>query len=578
MYLRKKYKPSDSELRSNNKQLPIDMSKKKIFIILPIVLSCVIFTLAFNSDKHNFQLSQQLSIFNRVVKDLNLFYVDSIQPRKMITAGINSMLESLDPYTVYYPEDESDELKMMITGKYAGIGSMIRFHTDKKMTVIAEPYDNLPAAKAGLKIGDAIAKINGTDVRGMGTDSVSHLLRGEPGTIVKLEIERPGTKKPFLVEIERESIAMPPITYQGILRDSIGYILLESFTEECSKEMRRAIINLKGEGAKAFIIDLRGNGGGSLTESVNIVNLFVPKGKTIVTTKGKRKQADSTYKTTREPIDTESPLIILVDGQTASAAEIVSGALQDLDRAVIIGTRTFGKGLVQSTRNLPGNGYLKLTTAKYYIPSGRCVQALDYSHRNEEGVAQRIPDSLTNVFYTEAGREVRDGGGIRPDVEPKNEKLTTLLFYLLQDMAIFDYATQYYIEHDTIATADIFEISDEDYKEFKKYLISTGFNYDMQSSKILAKLKDMIEFEGYSEITKEEIASLEKKLQHNLEYDLDHFSKDVRTLLNNEIIMRYYGQKGEITYNLRKDTDLDECYKIFANRKRYDTILHPTQK
>ncbi len=554
------------------------MKIKRIPLALLLIVTCIVFTLSFNSDKHSFHLSQQLSIFNNIVKDLNLFYVDSIEPQKMITTGINSMLASLDPYTVYYPEEESDELKMMITGKYAGIGSMIRFHTDKKVTVIAEPYENLPAAKAGLKIGDAIISINGVDVRGMSTDSVSHLLRGEPGTVVKLEIERPGVKKPMMVNVERESIAMPPIAYQGILRDSIGYILLESFTDESSKEMRRAVINLKKEGAKAFILDLRGNGGGSLEESVNIVNLFVPKGKTIVTTKGKRKQADNTYKTTREPIDTQSPLLVLVDGQTASAAEIVSGALQDLDRAVVIGTRTFGKGLVQSTRELPGNGYLKLTTAKYYIPSGRCVQALDYSHRNEDGVAQRIPDSLTNIFYTEAGREVRDGGGIRPDIEPKNEKLTTLLFYMLQDMAVFDFANNFRIEHDTIAEADKFDISDDDYAKFKKYLISTGFNYDMQSSKMLVKLKEMIEFEGYSQITKEEMASLEKKLQYNLEHDLDYFAKDVKMLLNNEIVLRYYGRRGEITYNLREDTDLAECYKLLSDRKRYDAILHPEKK
>ncbi len=554
------------------------MRKNRFLFILPIIILGIISLLAFSNGGRNFQISQQLSIFNKIIKDLEMFYVDTIQPKKIVKTGIDAMLAGLDPYTVYYPADESDELKMMITGKYAGIGSVIRYHLDKKTTVIAEPYENLPAAKAGLKIGDALLSVDGVDVHGMSTDSVSHMLRGEPGSTLALEIERPGTKKPIRVTLKRENIALPPITYYGILKDSIGYIILESFTENCSKDMRRAVINLKEQGAKKFVIDLRGNGGGSLVESINIVNLFVPKGKTIVTTKGKREQANETFKTTREPIDLTSPLIILVNGQTASAAEIVSGALQDLDRGVIVGSRTYGKGLVQSTMNLPYDGYLKITTSKYHIPSGRCIQALDYSHRNNDGTVERIPDSLTNVFYTEGGREVRDGGGIRPDVEPKAEKLTTLLYYLLQDMAIFDFATQYRLEHDTIAPANVYEISDEDYCKFKEYLISTGFNYDMQSSKIVTELKKVIDIEGYTEITKDEIAALEKKLQQNLEHDLNHFAKDVKQQLTAEIIRRYYGQNGEIVYSLRNDSDLAESCNILNSAERYKEILTPKNK
>lgn len=534
--------------------------------------------MAFNNDRRKFQLSQQLSIFNTIIKDLDLFYVDTIAPEKLIKESIDAMLANLDPYTVYYPEKEADDLKMMITGKYAGIGSVIRYHTDKKTTVIAEPYDNMPAAKAGLQIGDAIIAVDNIDVRGMTTDSVSNMLRGEPGTKLTITIERPGEKKPRSITLERENIALPPIPYYGILHDSIGYISFNSFTERCSKEMRRAIIDLKNKGTSSFIIDLRGNGGGSLLESVNIVNLFIEKGKTVVTTKGKTKQVNEEYKTTREPIDTESPIILLVDGQTASAAEILAGSLQDFDRAVVVGTRTYGKGLVQSTRSLPGNGYLKLTTSKYYIPSGRCVQALDYTHRENDGTAKRIPDSLTNIFHTAAGREVRDGGGIRPDVEPKGEELSTLLFYLLQDMAVFDYATEYRLRHDSIAPANIYEISDEDYEEFKKQLIASGFSYDMRSNKLLKQLKDMIKFEGYEEITKEEIAALEKKLQHNLEHALTHFAKHVKMLLNSEIVKRYYGQTGETIYNLRNDTDLEECYRILENKDNYKALLTPKQK
>ena len=553
------------------------MRRRIPFIVFPLAVLSILTLLAFSNDRRKFNLSQQLNIFNSIIKELDLFYVDTIAPDKLIKDGVDAMLSRLDPYTVYYSEDDADELKMMITGKYAGIGSMIRYHNDKKTTVIAEPYDNMPAAKAGLKCGDALLTVDGVDVKGMSTDSVSNMLRGEPGTKLKWEIERPGVKKPMHITIERASIALPPIPYYGILHDSIGYILFDSFTENCAKEMRRAIVDLKGRGAKSFIIDLRGNGGGSLQESVNIVNLFVPKGKTIVTTKGKIKQANDEYKTTREPMDTESPLIILVDGSTASASEILAGSLQDFDRAVIVGSRTYGKGLVQTTRSLPGNGYLKLTTSKYYIPSGRCVQALDYSHRRSDGTVQRIPDSLTNVFHTAAGREVRDGGGIRPDVEPKSEELSTLLFYLMQDMTIFDYATEYTLRYDTIAPAATFEISDADYELFKKKLIASGFSYDMRSSKMLKQLKDMIKFEGYEEITKDDIASLEGKLQQNLGHSLEHFASHIKRLIGDEIVKRYYGQKGGVVYNLRDDTDIEEAFKILSDGERYKKILAPQQ-
>ncbi len=553
------------------------MRRRIPFIVFPLAVLSILTLLAFSNDRRKFNLSQQLNIFNTIIKELDLFYVDTIAPDKLIKNGVDAMLSRLDPYTVYYSEDGADELKMMITGKYAGIGSIIRYHTDKKTTVIAEPYDNMPAAKAGLKCGDALLTVDGIDVKGMSTDSVSNLLRGEPGTKLKLEIERPGVKKPMSVIIERASISLPSLPYYGILHDSIGYILFDSFTENCAKEMRRAIVDLKGRGAKSFIIDLRGNGGGSLQESVNIVNLFVPKGKTIVTTKGKIKQANEEYKTTREPMDTESPLIILVDGSTASASEILAGSLQDFDRAVIVGSRTYGKGLVQTTRSLPGNGYLKLTTSKYYIPSGRCVQALDYSHRKSDGTVQRIPDSLTNVFHTAAGREVRDGGGIRPDVEPKSEELSTLLFYLMQDMTIFDYATEYTLRNDTIAPAATFEISDADYELFKKKLIASGFSYDMRSSKMLKQLKEMIKFEGYEEITKDDIASLEGKLQQNLGHSLEHFASHIKRLIGDEIVKRYYGQKGGVVYNLRDDTDIEEAFKILSDGERYKKILAPQQ-
>lgn len=551
--------------------------KSKIITLL-FLLATIPTIMVMADGKHRRILTRQMSIINSIIKDLDLFYVDSIMPEIMIDKGIDAMLNRLDPYTQYYPESEVDELMMMTTGKYAGIGSVIRFHTEKKTTVLTEPYEGMPAHKAGLKAGDLILSINGKEVKGMSTDSVSEMLRGEPGTTLTIEYERPGKKGRKRIEFEREVISLPAIPYYGLQENNIGYIVLTSFTNECSKEMRKAIIELKKQGATSFVIDLRSNGGGLLNEAVEIVNMFVPKGKVIVTTKGKIKQSNEVFKTKNGPIDTESPIVVLVDGETASASEIVAGSLQDLDRAVIIGSRTFGKGLVQNTRNVTGGGYLKLTTAKYYIPSGRCVQALDYSHVIDQGKTSRVPDSLTNVFYTEAGREVRDGGGIRPDIEPKSEELSTLLFYLMQDMAIFDFATEYTLKHDSIAPAETFAISDRDYDEFKKLLKSRNFSYDLISVKVLKDLKEAMEFEGFTEIAKEEIASLEKKLQANLEHSLTHFEKEIRSLIDDEIVLRYHGQKGRIVYNLREDICLKEAYRILGNEKEYKKILTPAEK
>lgn len=551
------------------------MKRISRILLIAIFIATSSFQTAKADEQHKLQLSRQLSIFNSIVKELNLFYVDSIMPEKMIEKSISAMLRSLDPYTIYYSEEESDELKMMTTGKYAGIGSIIRYHTDKKTTVLSEPYEGMPAHKAGLQAGDLIISIDGKPVKEMSTDSVSNMLRGEPGTKLTLEIERPGKKGTMTFKLERASISLPPISYYGMLDSKTGYIILDSFTEECAKEMRKAVVDLKKQGAESFVIDLRNNGGGLLNEAVEIVNLFVPKGKTIVTTKGKIKQSNEEYVTRKEPIDEACPLAILVNGQSASASEILAGALQDLDRAVIIGSRTFGKGLVQSSRGVNGGGVLKLTTAKYYIPSGRCVQSLDYSHMLEDGRSSRIPDSLTTVFHTAAGREVRDGGGIRPDLEPKTEELSTLLYYLLQDMAMFDFATEFKLKNDTIAPASEFKIDDTTYSEFCEYLKSKNFSYDLRSVKMLGDLKKMIEFEGLGNVVKEELKALEEKLNADLGLSLEHFKKDIKDLLADEIIKRYYGQKGSIVYSLREDVDIKEACRILNDGDEYRKILKP---
>ena len=532
---------------------------------------------ASDDGKHKFRLARRISVFNAIVKDLNMFYVDSIMPDKMINKGIQAMLANLDPYTVYYTEEESEELKMMTTGKYAGIGSTIQFHKKKNTTVLTNPYEGMPAHEAGLKAGDAIISIDGISIKGMSVDSVSDRLRGDAGTKLTIVVERPGTKGELTFRLERKNIAMPAISYYGLLENNVGLIVLDSFTEGCAKEMRHAIVDLKKQGAESFMIDLRSNGGGLLDEAIDIVNLFIPKDRIVVTTKGKIKQSNEVYKTSREPIDTVSPIAVLVDGHTASASEIVAGALQDFDRAVIIGTRTYGKGLVQSTRQMPDGGYLKLTTAKYYIPSGRCVQALDYSHVIDDGRTTRIPDSLTNVFYTAAGREVRDGGGIRPDIEPASEESTVMLYYLASEMALFDFATEFTLKNSNIAPAEEFTVSDELYDEFKDYLKATGFKYDFISAKAFEELKKTIKEEGLEDAAKEEIAALEKKLQSNLDHSLEHFGKHVKTMLASEIVLRYYGSNGQTVHSLRYDDDIKAGEEILTDKERYLKILAPAE-
>ncbi len=530
------------------------------------------------TENRRFKISKNLDYFNMIFKELDLYYVDSISPEKTIQTGIRSMLSSLDPYNEFYSEEEAEEFKVRYIGNYGGIGSVIMYYKDKRV-VIAEPYEGSPAAKSGLKIGDIILEINGESVNGMTTTQVSERLRGKVGTSLTVKVERPGMDTPVEIKLVRSTIQTPTVPYYGKYENEVGYIYLSSFIGEPAKEFKNAFLALRKEGIKSLVIDLRDNTGGSMDDAVAIANYFLPKGQEVVVTKGKSKRVERIYKTTSNPLDTEIPLVILVNESSASASEVLAGALQDLDRAVIVGNRTYGKGLVQVARNLPYGATLKLTTAKYYTPSGRSVQAIDYTERDERGEGKSIPDSLTNVFYTAAGREVRDGGGITPDIVTKRPEISGMVYALNSGVDsmknVFDFATDFYLRHPSIPEADQFEVSDEEYARFKQQLKDRGFVYDLRSERVLKQLKDIIKAEGYDEITQESMQSLEKALSHDLDRDLDLFSKEVREIIAMEIVKRYYYQKGEFAVLLKNDQELKRALEVIQNPAEYRQILLP---
>lgn len=526
------------------------------------------------NSEHNFEVAKNLDIFNSLYRELDMFYVDTLDANKLVKIGIDAMLESLDPYTVYFAEEDMGDLKMMTTGKYGGIGSVIRLRKDSTV-IVYEPYEGMPASVVGLKVGDVIKKIDDKEItKKMDTSNVSELLRGEPGTTFILTIQRPGEKKVRQFKVTRQSIKVPAIPYTGIY-GNIGYINLNQFTEGCAKDIRKSVITLKEKGATSIVLDLRGNGGGLLSEAVDIVNLFVPKGIKIVETKGKIANANMTYSTKNEPLDLAIPLVVMVNGNTASAAEIVSGSLQDLDRAVVVGTKTFGKGLVQSPRELPFSGNVKLTTSKYYIPSGRCIQAIDYKLKRE-GKSEAKDDSLKHIFHTAGGRVVKDGGGIMPDVTITVDTLANMLFYLSNDDVLTDWGTKYMNAHPSLPAVKDFVITDADFEELKKMAEESGFKYDRMSDKRLEELKKLAEFEGYYADAKPEFEALQKKLEHNLSRDFDNFKKDVKRLMALEIVKRYAYQAGQAEESLKEDECFEKAKSILENAGEYKKILSGT--
>lgn len=531
-------------------------------------------------SNHNFEISKNLEIFNDIYKQLDMFYVDSLSADTVIEWGIDAMLRLVDPFTVYYPEEGMDELKEMTTGKYAGIGAVIRFYKKEDRVMVIEPQEDSPAIEAGVKGGDLILSIDGKDMKGKSTQEVSENLRGDAGTTFELTVKRAGVEHPLSFKITRRNIAMPPVPYYGMVADGIGYIYFERFVDGCSRDVRRAVVDLKEQGAKALVIDMRGNPGGPLSEAVEVTNLFVPRGQKVVYTKGKLASVNSEHYTKKEPLDVDIPVAVLVDGSTASSAEIVSGAWQDWDRAVIVGERTYGKGLVQMIREVPYHGSLKVTTSRYYIPSGRCIQAYDYRHLNPDGSAKTLPDSLTKAFATAGGREVRDGGGIKPDVVITPDSLPSIVYDIATSDVLLDYVNHYVQTHAAIAPAGEFSLTDADYADFVKMVEGSDFTYKRRTEEMMKLLERTARFEGCYEGAKPEFEALAAKMKGGVSADLEvpKNKEEIKSVLESDIVARYYFRRGVVQQQLKADKDLKTALEILTDTERYASLLKPVKK
>lgn len=553
---------------------------KKIFLAAGLCCMSAIPVSAQKDSNHNFEISKNLEIFNDIYKQLDMFYVDSLSADTVIEWGIDAMLRQVDPFTMYYPEEGMDELKEMTTGKYAGIGAVIRFYKKEDRVMVIEPQEDSPAIEAGVKGGDLILSIDGKDMKGKSTQEVSENLRGDAGTTFELTVKRAGVEHPLSFKITRRNIAMPPVPYYGMVSDGIGYIYFERFVDGCSRDVRRAVVDLKEQGAKALVIDMRGNPGGPLSEAVEVTNLFVPRGQKVVYTKGKLASVNSEHYTKKEPLDVDIPVAVLVDGSTASSAEIVSGAWQDWDRAVIVGERTYGKGLVQMIREVPYHGSLKVTTSRYYIPSGRCIQAYDYRHLNPDGSAKTLPDSLTKAFKTAGGREVRDGGGIKPDVVITPDSLPSIVYDIATSDVLLDYVNRYVQTHAAIAPAGDFSLTDADYADFVKMVEESDFTYKRRTEEMMKLLERTARFEGCYEGAKPEFEALAAKMKGGVAADLElpKNKEEIKSVLESDIVARYYFRRGVVQQQLKTDKDLKTALEILTDTERYESLLKPVKK
>lgn len=528
-------------------------------------------TLSLKSDDRNFEISKQLNIYASLFREANMFYVDEIDPGDLVTTSVHAMLKSLDPYTVFYPESNMEDVKLMTTGEYAGIGAIISKKGEN--VIIREPYKGFPADKAGLLPGDIILSIDGNSIKGKSTDDVSEMLKGQPGKEITVRIRREGEEKSIDKKTVREKIQLPSVPYYGMTQNNIGYIYLNSFTDKSATEVRKAALELKNQGAASLILDLRGNSGGLLEQAVEICNFFLPKDKKVVDTRGKVKQWDKEYKTARSPILPDMPLAVLIDRGSASASEIVAGTLQDYDRAVLIGERSFGKGLVQTIRDLPYNTKMKVTTAKYYIPSGRCIQALDYSHRNPDGSVGKVPDSLITEYTTEAGRKVYDGGGITPDIKIEMEDLAHITQELILRDLCFDFVNSYALKNPQTAEIKDFKITDDIYDQFKNWLKEKEFTYETESQRLLADLEKTAKDEKYYEQVKPQLEQLKKDFAHSIDRDMDLFREEIASFLAEQFMQRYYYAEGVMAYKVLHDREVAKAVEILSDKEEFDRLL-----
>lgn len=546
--------------------------RKRIRLYVAVILVGISAFSVYSFSDDYFEISRNLDIFATLFRELNIYYVDETNPGDLMKKGIDDMLASLDPYTNYIPESEIEDYRFMTTGQYGGIGSLIGSRNNE--VIITDPYEGFPAQKADLRAGDVIVELDGKSIKGKKNDEVSKLLKGQPKTSVKITIRREGEPNLIDKNVVREEIKINSVSYSGIIDNDLGYIRLTGFTENAGQEVKNALQALEAKTKlKGLIFDLRGNPGGLLNEAVNIVNIFVNKGVEVVSTKGKAKEWDKTYHALNNPVDTEIPVAVLVNSSSASASEIVSGSLQDLDRGIIIGQRTFGKGLVQTTRPLSYGAQLKVTTAKYYIPSGRCIQALDYSHRNDDGSVGKIPDSLITQFKTKSGRTVYDGGGVMPDFVTDVRQLSPISQSLLLKYLLFDYATMYRNTHPSIAPAKEFHLSDAEYAEFVKWISAKDYDYETKSEKILDDFKTTAEKEKYFSAAAAEFEVLKKKISHDKNADLQKFKDEITELLENEIVSRYYYQSGQIEASFKNDLEIKKATEALKNKDVYSSIM-----